>query len=142
MSRVLAVDPGTKRVGLAISDRLRLIARPLEVVPTSRLLDRLEELVDSQDVDVIVVGLPTGLGGGEGKPALDARHLAGEIEERLGVEVVLVDERFTSRIAERALLEAGTKRRARRDTVDKVAAAIILQSYLDAEASKGNPEAG
>lgn len=139
MSRALGVDYGTKRVGLAVSDGLRLTARPLEVVPAKLAVERIAEITEAQDIDLIVIGLPTTMGGVEGDTARSARALAAEIEVRTGAEVVLADERFTSRIADSALLESGMKRRARRDTVDKVAAAIILQGYLDAERSPGNP---
>ncbi len=139
MSRALGVDYGTKRVGLAVSDGLRLTARPLEVVPAKLAVERIAEITEAQDIDLIVIGLPTTMGGVEGDTARSARALAAEIEVKTGAEVVLADERFTSRIADSALLESGMKRRARRDTVDKVAAAIILQGYLDAERSPGNP---
>lgn len=131
MSRSLGVDFGTTRVGLAISDPLGLTARPLSVVPRSVVVDEVQNLVKEQDIGTIVVGLPTGLSGGEGVSATEARKLAEEIRTVTGVDVVMVDERFTSRLAEVALLESGMKRRKRRETVDKVAAAIILQDYLD-----------
>jgi putative Holliday junction resolvase len=127
----LGVDFGTTRVGLAISDPLGLTARPLSVVPRSVVLDEVVNLVKEQEIGTIVVGLPTGLSGGEGVSATEARKLAEEIRTVTGVDVVMVDERFTSRLAEVALLESGMKRRKRRETVDKVAAAIILQDYLD-----------
>jgi putative Holliday junction resolvase len=95
------------------------------------VLEEVENLVKEQDIGTIVVGLPTGLSGGEGVSATEARKLAEEIRTVTGVDVVMVDERFTSRLAEVALLESGMKRRKRRETVDKVAAAIILQDYLD-----------
>jgi putative Holliday junction resolvase len=95
------------------------------------VLDEVVNLVKEQDIGTIVVGLPTGLSGGEGVSATEARKLAEEIRTVTGVDVVMVDERFTSRLAEVALLESGMKRRKRRETVDKVAAAIILQDYLD-----------
>ncbi len=131
MSRSLGVDFGTKRVGLAVSDSLGLTARPLSVVPRSSVVDEVVNLVKELDIGTIVVGLPTGLSGGEGVSASEARKLADELKTAAGVDVVLVDERFTSRMAEVALVESGMKRRKRRETVDKVAAAIILQDYLD-----------
>lgn len=131
MSRYLGVDFGTKRVGLAISDSLGMTARPLSVVPRASAVDEVVILVNEQDIGTIVVGLPTGLSGGEGMSATEARKLADELGSATGVDIVLLDERFTSRLAEVALLESGMKRRRRRETVDKVAAAIILQDYLD-----------
>ena len=131
MSRVLGVDYGTKRVGLAISDALGLIARPLAVVPRSSAVEEVVNLVKEQDVGTIVVGLPTGLSGDEGTSASEARKLADELGLATGIDVVLRDERYTSRMAETTLVESGMKRRKRRESVDKVAAAIILQDFLD-----------
>lgn len=133
MSRALGIDYGEKRVGVAISDGLGLTARPLTVVPRATAVEEVMSLVKDQDVVTIVVGLPTGLGGREGMSATEARKLADEIAAATGVEVVMRDERYTSRIAESALLESGMKRRRRRENVDKVAAAILLQDYLDSK---------
>ena len=130
MSRVIGVDYGDTRIGLAISDPLGLTARPLEVVPRADFAGRVAALVAEHDVATVVIGLPRTLGGGESSSTTGARALEGELAG-LDVEVVFVDERFTSRMAESALLESGMKRRDRRATVDKVAAAIILQTYLD-----------
>ena len=131
MSRSLGVDYGTKRVGLAISDSLGITSRPLSVVPRSAVVDEVVNLVKEHDIGTIVVGLPTGLSGDEGMSASEARKLADELGAATGAEVVLADERYTSRMADDALLESGMKRRKRRENVDKVAAAIILQDYLD-----------
>ncbi len=133
MSRVLGVDYGAKRVGLAVSDPLGLSARPLSVVPRSSAVVNVMNLVKELDVGTIVVGLPTGLSGGEGTSASEARKLADELGTATGVDVVLLDERFTSRMAEEKLVQTGMKRRERRQKVDKVAAAIILQDYLDSQ---------
>jgi putative Holliday junction resolvase len=132
VNRYLGIDYGTRRIGLAISDRLGLTARPLEVVARNAFPEALRRIADEYAFAGVVVGLPTGLSGEEGSSAGAARALGEEIEELLGVTVTYVDERFTSRIAEGALLESGMRRRDRKETVDKVAAAIILQSYLDA----------
>jgi putative holliday junction resolvase len=131
VSRSLGVDYGTKRVGLAISDSLGITARPLSVVPRSAVVDEVVNLVKEHDVGTIVVGLPTGLSGDEGMSASEARKLADELGAATGAEIILADERYTSRMADDALLESGMKRRKRRENVDKVAAAIILQDYLD-----------
>ena len=140
MTRVLGIDCGTKRVGLAISDSSGLVARPLDVLPRSRFLEKLEELIAENAIERVVVGLPMPLSGRESASTEDARTLAEDIRG-LGVDVVLADERFTSRIAESAMLQAGVKRRARREKIDKVAASIILQSYLDSQ-RHGNPPEG
>lgn len=131
MNRILGVDYGARRVGIAISDPLGLGATPLEVVDRSKALARISRLVEEQEVGMIVVGLPTGLSGGEGRSAEEARNFGAELERQTEAEVIFQDERFTSRIAEQRLLDAGMKRRERRATVDRMAAAIILQDYLD-----------
>lgn len=138
MRRVLGVDYGTKRVGLAISDGIGLTARPLEVVERARLLGRIRHLAQEYELGTIVIGLPTGLSGNEGESARGAREMGRELSEALGLDVVYVDERFTSKMAEGALLESGMKRQVRKETVDKVAAAIILQTYLDRARPSGN----
>jgi len=138
VSRYLGIDYGSKRIGVAISDGLGLTARPLEVVSRADLAEFLRGLVIEFPVDQVVVGLPTALGGHEGESAAGARELAEEVREILGVPVELVDERFTSRMAESALLEGGMRRRQRKETVDKVAAAIILQTFLDRKPDTGN----
>ncbi|MFZ0626609.1 MAG: Holliday junction resolvase RuvX [Acidimicrobiia bacterium] len=131
MIRHLGVDYGSRRVGLAISDGLGLIAHPLAVVGAADAVSEIARLVAEEEVRTIVVGLPTGLGGTEGASAEGARALAEELGTLDGVDVVLLDERFTSRIAEQTLLDQGVKRRERRAIVDKVAASILLQEYLD-----------
>ncbi|HEU4916920.1 MAG TPA: Holliday junction resolvase RuvX [Acidimicrobiia bacterium] len=131
MSRVLGVDHGTKRVGLALSDTLGITASPWATVSRPDVVATVKNLVKEMDVGTIVVGLPTGLSGVEGTSASEARQLADELGSATGVEVVLVDERYTSRIAESSLLESGMKRRERREKIDQVAAALILQDYLD-----------
>ncbi len=131
MTRILGIDCGTRRVGIAWSDPLGLGATPLEVVDRSEALVRIAELVDEEGIETVVIGLPVGLGGLEGRSAEDARNFGAELRRQTGVEVVFRDERFTSRIAEQRLLAAGLKRRERRAEVDRMAAAIILQDYLD-----------
>jgi putative Holliday junction resolvase len=140
VTRFIGVDSGSKRVGLAISDGLGLTAQPLEVVARAKAVDRILELVAEYEIDTVVMGLPTGLSGGEGVSAQEARSLGEELTSG-DLEVEFIDERFTSRMAEEVLLESGMKRRDRRDTVDKVAAAIILQGYLDRRA-RGNSNPG
>ncbi len=130
--RVLAVDPGTVRIGLALSDPLRIVAQPLDVVPAgSAGLDAIARIVVDEGVTEIVVGLPINLNGTEGAAAAAARELAAELETRTGLPVHLVDERFTTRTAEQAMLEGGARRRTRRDRRDQVAAALILRHYLE-----------
>ena len=129
--RVLALDPGSKRIGVAVSDPMRIVATPLEVIDVADFEDRLVVLVSEYEPTEIVVGLPVGLAGHEGPAAERARAFADRVSELTGMDVVVVDERFTTATAESALLEGGVKRRDRRRTVDKVAAAVILRHYLD-----------
>lgn len=131
MSRVLAVDPGTVRVGLAVSDPLGITAQPLEVVAATEALERIRVLAAELNVDHIIVGLPVTERGDEGDSARAAHRMAAEIAEVTGLEVTTVDERYTSRMADSMMVEAGVRRRRRRQTVDKVATAVLLRAYLD-----------
>ena len=131
--RVLGIDPGERRVGVAISDPGRVIASPLEVIDQRRtdVGDRVAELCREHEVTTVVVGLPVGLAGTEGAAAARARELGARVTASIGRDVVYWDERFTTVTAEASLLEAGMRREQRRDRRDMVAAAVILQSYLD-----------
>ena len=134
MARVLALDPGRRRVGVAVSDPLGHTAQPLAVlVPDGEdaLLAQLDELCRELEVEVIVVGLPLNLDGSAGPEAERARRLARRLRERLGRTVVEWDERLSTAAAERLLLDADLSRARRRHLRDKVAAAVILQAYLD-----------
>lgn len=127
----MAIDPGTKRVGIAISDALRIVATPLTVVDADGAVDHIRSLCEEYRPDLVIVGLPVSLSGTEGPSAARSRAFADTLREAISTPVELVDERFTTTTAESALLEAGMKRRDRRQTVDKVAAAVILRNYLD-----------
>src|SRR5207302_1801114 len=132
--RVLAVDPGSKRVGLAISDPTGTIAQPLATVeagPPETLASRLGEIARQKEAGRIIVGLPRRMDGSYGPEAKSARDLADSLRKSSGLPVELVDERLTSVAAERSLIESGVRREKRRQTVDRVAAAILLQSHLD-----------
>lgn len=139
MTRFLGIDYGTKRVGLAISDGIAMTANPLEVVSREEAVSRIRSIVGCHDdIEMLVMGLPTGLRGQEGSSVDRAREFAAEVEEATGLDIAWVDERFTSRLAEGVMLQAGVRRRERRAAVDKVAAAIILQEYLDRRSAGGN----
>ena len=127
---------------MAISDGLGLTARPLEVVPRDVVVERVRELHEEYKIKMVIVGLPTGLSGEEGVSAVGARALGKELLAATGIPVDFLDERFTSKLAEDVLLQSGMRRRQRRETVDKVAAAIILQDYLDMRAPDGNHKTG
>ena len=144
--RALGVDLGGRRVGVAVSDAGGTLASPLEVVQRSgdetRDHRRLAELVDEFEVEVVVVGLPLSLDGGEGPAAIAARAEVERLADRLPVPVETYDERFTTVTAERQLREAGVTGPARRQVVDKVAAAVLLQAWLDARVARDRPAGG
>jgi putative pre-16S rRNA nuclease len=131
--RIMGIDPGERRIGVALSDPLGIIAQPHSVLDRSYgdLLERLRDLAEEHDVTQIVVGLPVSLSGSESGSTAAARRLADSIETAIGLPVVLHDERFTSVEAERALLAGDVSRAGRRAKRDMVAAAVMLQSYLD-----------
>lgn len=132
--RTLAVDPGTKRVGIAVSDPTGTIAQALTTIdaaPRDSLAARLAEIASQQSAGRVVVGMPRRLDGSYGPEAKAARDLADGIRKASGLPVELVDERLTTVAAERSLLEAGVRRAKRRETVDRVAATMLLQSHLD-----------
>ena len=132
--RILAVDPGTKRVGVAVSDPTGTIAQALTTVdaePTTTLAARLAEIAKAQEAKRIVVGLPRRLDGSYGPEARSAQALAGELRKASSLPVELVDERLTTVAAERSLLAGDVSRAKRRQAVDRVAAALLLQSHLD-----------
>ena len=134
--RVLAVDPGSKRVGLAISDPTGTIAQPLGTVdaaPGAMLASRLADVARQNEATRIIVGLPRRMDGSEGPEAKAARQLADSLRKASGVPVELVDERLTTVAAERSLIAGGMRRAKRRVTVDRVAAAMLLQSHLDSK---------
>ncbi len=139
MTRALALDLGTKRIGVASSDLTRTLASPVSVVVRSstRAEDHraIGRIIDEFEPDVIVVGLPVGLDGREGKAAELIRGEVEELRAAFGVPVVLHDERFTTASAHRALAEQNVKAKQRRHVVDKVAAAVLLQTWLDGEAA-------
>ncbi len=139
--RALGIDFGERRVGVAVSDPTGVIAQPL---PTLRRragkhmpLRALEELAEEYGVQVIVVGLPLALSGDDTDWTRTVRDAAGKLEERSGLPVQLVDERFTSARAERAVRSLGLpkSKREEKDRVDAAAAVLILQSWLDTQRS-------
>jgi putative Holliday junction resolvase len=130
--RILALDAGSRRVGVAISDELHMIASPVETVDLQRSgWERLLRLIDDYDPELIVVGMPTGLSGREGPQAQAARRFAEKIQQETGRPTRLHDERLTSFMAEQILIDAGRKPKQRKGQVDAIAAALILQSFLD-----------
>jgi putative holliday junction resolvase len=137
----LGVDVGSVRVGVASSDPDGVLASPLTVVRSGPgELNELAALVTRADAIEVIVGLPVSLSGREGVAAAAARSFAAELAGRLApIPVRLVDERFTTTQAHEALRRGGKDSRARRDTVDAAAAAVLLQAALDTERATGRP---
>lgn len=135
VGRILALDPGTVRIGVAVTDAAGIVAHPrgFLVADDPAVVQQIADLVAELAVDRILVGLPTGLSGIEGAAAIAARAFAAEVEEGTGVPVELIDERFTTAIAERSLIETGTRRKRRQQVRDGTAAAVLLQGYLERE---------
>ena len=142
MPRILALDYGTARIGVAISDETGTIASPLCVVDVAegRELGELAAIIERERVECVVVGLPRRLAGDEGPAAQAVRAFIAALSERLSVPVVTWDERMTTAQAERAMIAGGARREQRRGRIDKVAAAVMLQSYLDAQGAKGSED--
>jgi putative Holliday junction resolvase len=132
--RILALDPGSKRVGVAVSDELKMIAQPLEFIlaePFDAFLTRLKEIIREKEVEIILVGMPRNMDGSYGPAALKAQEFAAALKAKFAVPIQTWDERLTTAMAQRFLIQAGVRRDQRKEKVDKTAAAILLQSYLD-----------
>lgn len=132
--RILGLDMGEKRIGLAVSDPLGITAQGLEVwIRRNRQadLDHILQVAREYQVQQIVVGLPRHMDGRLGDAAASIMEFAGELGEALGVEIIPWDERLTTAAAERVLIQADVRRRRRRQVVDQLAAVLILQSYMD-----------
>lgn len=134
--RIMGLDFGAKTVGVAMSDEMLMTAQPLETISRERetklrkTYARLEALMDEYQVEKIVVGLPKKLNNEEGERCQKTREFARRLEERTGLEVIFWDERLTTVAAEQVLEEANVRRERRKEYVDKLAASIILESYL------------
>ncbi|HEX9344197.1 MAG TPA: Holliday junction resolvase RuvX [Actinomycetota bacterium] len=133
--RVLALDVGSRRLGVAVSDPTGTVATPLTTVPRRKVADdaaALAKLAAEQQARLIVVGLPVTLAGGEGRAATEVRAYVAELAGLLpGIAFELADERLSTVAAERALIGGGVRRRERRDVVDQVAASLFLQTWLN-----------
>jgi putative Holliday junction resolvase len=136
MGRIVAIDYGKKRTGLAVTDPLRIIATALETVPTENLLTFLKAYVLKETVDEFVIGMPKTLRNEDSETAPFVRKFKEELKANFpGKPVHEIDERFTSSMAQRAMIDGGMKKRDRqvKGNVDKISATIILQSYLESK---------
>lgn len=134
MGRVIAIDYGKKRTGLAVTDPLRIIATPLDTIESAQAIKFLQSYLQREKVDEFVVGMPKTLMNEDSEIAPLVRKFVGELEKTFPEKKIhLADERFTSSMAKRALIDGGMKKKDRqiKGNVDKISATIILQSFLD-----------
>ena len=135
--RIIGLDYGTKTVGVAVSDPLMLTAQGVEIIRRKeenklrQTLARIEELVEEYDISIIVLGLPKHMNNSEGIRVESTMEFKEKLERRLGLEVVMWDERLTTMAADRTLEETGVHKENRKQYLDQVAAVFILQGYLD-----------
>ncbi len=135
--RIMGLDLGSKTVGVAISDPLLITAQGIEIIRRKeenklrQTLARIEALIEEYGVDTIVLGLPKNMNDTLGERAQLSLEFKEKLERRTGLPVVMWDERLTTVAADRAMMEAGIRRENRKDYVDKIAACLILQGYLD-----------
>src|ERR1035441_5606096 len=132
--RILALDHGNKRIGVAVSDETKTIAQPLEYIPAepfADLLARLKKLLVEKEIDLILIGLPRNMDGSYGPAAQKVQAFIAVLKTAITVPIKTWDERLTSAQANRILIQANVRRDKRKEKVDKMAAAILLQSYLD-----------
>lgn len=135
--RILALDHGTVRIGLAVSDEMKLFAQPLDYLPAepfAEFIQRLKAIVKEKEVDLIVVGMPRNMDGSYGPAAQRVREFVIALKEAIPMPIRTWDERLTSVTANRLLSEGNVRGEKRKEKVDKVAAAVLLQSYLDSAA--------
>ena len=135
--RILSLDHGTRRIGVAVSDELHIIATPLEYIPAEpmeKVIERLLQLIREKEVELLLIGMPRNMDGTYGPASQKVRDFIAALAPRITTPVKLWDERLTSVMANRALLQGNVRRADRKQKVDKMAAAILLQSYLDARA--------
>ena len=134
MDRLVGIDYGRKRIGVAVSDPLRIFASPLETVPSAKIIEYLQKYAQTETIVRFVIGYPINMDGKPSEAAADVDRFLPLLKKHFpGVPVTLEDERFTSVLAHRAMIDGGMKYKDRRDknSVDKISAAIILQGFLD-----------
>lgn len=139
MARILAIDYGKRRTGLAVTDELRLIAGGLTTVDTKVLIEYLLEYVKREPVERIIVGLPKQMNNQPSENMVRIEPFVNRLRKLVDIPVEYYDERFTSVLAQRAILESGMKKQARRNNkelIDEISATIILQSYMESQRMK------
>lgn len=144
--RIIGLDYGTKTVGVAVSDALGLTAQGVETITRKeenklrQTLARIEAIIEEYEVTKIVVGLPKNMNNTLGERAEACKDFADKLERRTGIPVVMWDERLSTVLAEHVLIESGVRRENRKAVIDKIAACVILQSYLDYIANNNEGE--
>ena len=132
--RILAIDHGTVRMGIALSDELKMIAHPMEYIPAEpfgAFLDRLKQILRDKEVELVLIGMPRNMDGSYGPAALKVQEFVTALKDAITVPIRTWDERLTSAQANRFLIQGNVRREKRKEKVDSMAAAILLQSYLD-----------
>ena len=132
--RILALDHGTKRIGVAVSDEMKMIVTPLEYIPAepfAGFLSRLKEINREKEVELIIIGMPRNMDGSYGPAALKVQEFVAVLKDALTIPMKTLDERLTTVQAQKFLIQGNVRRDKRKEKVDKTAAAILLQSYLD-----------
>lgn len=130
----MAIDYGGKRTGIAVTDPMQIIATALTTIPTQELISFLEKYIQSETVEKIIIGLPLGLDGEATDATAMTKSAIKQLQKKFpALPIIAVDERFTSKMASRAMVEMGMKKKERRvrENVDKIAATIMLQTYLE-----------
>ena len=134
--RILALDHGTKRIGVAVSDETKTIALPLEYIPAepfAGFLARLREILREKEIELIIIGMPRNMDGSYGPAALRVQEFVAVLRDVVTIPIKTLDERLTTVQAQRFLIQGKVRRDKRKEKVDKTAAAILLQSYLDSK---------
>ena len=134
--RIMGLDYGEKRIGVAISDELKMTAQGITVIKRTLLdkdIERIKELALEYNVSEIVIGIPKNMNGTLGFMAEEVKEFAKEIKKKISIPVELQDERLSSKAAERTLLEGDVSRKKRKEVIDKMAAVYLLQGYLDSK---------
>jgi len=133
MGRIMSIDYGRKRVGLAVTDPLKIIATALDTVHADKVLEYIGAYIEKEPIECFVVGLPKNLDNTDAEAMADVKPFVKKLEAKFNLPVMWVDERFTSKLAMRAMIDSGVKKSERRkkENTDKISAVIILQSYLE-----------
>ena len=134
--RILSLDHGTVRIGVAVSDEMKIIATPLEFIPTEpfdKALARLQQLIHEKEVELILIGMPRNMDGTYGPATEKVKEFIANLQPHITTPIKTWDERLTSAQANRVMIQSNVRRDQRKQNVDAMAAAILLQSYLDAQ---------